>query len=173
VPQNHPLISKLGRRFSLRLDTLGCSGALAVFGRAIALRHIIVVLTSEMWLSAGEVAQQPCLPGSSSSAHNQDMALMPHYINFPTTLTHTTNSGLLHRRANRRRSDPRRPSAMAAGSPADWALESPAIVRTRVYRLPASREITASCIESARAVIRTRLAQSGARLAWLLNKTFH
>ena len=57
------------------------------------------------------------------------------------------------------------------GRPAEWALESLAIVRTRVYRLPASREITASYIESARAVIRTRLAQAGARVAWLLNET--
>jgi S1/P1 Nuclease len=57
------------------------------------------------------------------------------------------------------------------GTPADWALESLAVVRTRVYRLPASAEINASYIESARAVIRTRLAQAGVRLAWLLNQT--
>jgi nuclease S1 len=54
------------------------------------------------------------------------------------------------------------------GTPADRALESLAVVRTRVYRLPASGEINASYIESARAVIRIRLAQAGARLAWLL-----
>jgi hypothetical protein len=57
------------------------------------------------------------------------------------------------------------------GTPADWALESLAIVRAQVYRLPASGEINAAYIESARAVIRTRLAQSGARLASLLNET--
>ena len=57
------------------------------------------------------------------------------------------------------------------GSPADWALESLAIVRAQVYRLPASGEINASYIDAARAVIRTRLAQAGARLAWMLNET--
>ena len=55
------------------------------------------------------------------------------------------------------------------GTPSDWALESLAIVRTKVYRLPASSEITADYTESARAVIRTRLVQAGARLAWVLN----
>jgi hypothetical protein len=57
------------------------------------------------------------------------------------------------------------------GTPAEWALESLAIVRAQVYRLPASREIAGDYVEAARAVIRTRLAQSGARLAWLLNET--
>jgi nuclease S1 len=56
------------------------------------------------------------------------------------------------------------------GTPADWALESLAIVRTQVYRFPASGEIDATYIEVARAVIRTRLLQAGARLAWLLNE---
>ena len=32
--------------------------------------------------------------------------------------------------------------------------------------------ITASYVEQARAVIRTRLAQAGARLGWFLNQTF-
>ncbi len=54
------------------------------------------------------------------------------------------------------------------GIPADWALESLAIVRAQLYRLPASGEINASYVEAARAVIRTRLAQAGLRLAWLL-----
>ena len=58
------------------------------------------------------------------------------------------------------------------GTPADWALESLAIVRAQVYRLPASGEINGSYTEAARAVIRTRLAQAGARLALLLNNTF-
>ena len=57
------------------------------------------------------------------------------------------------------------------GTPAEWALESLAIVRAQVYRLPASGEIGAPYIESARAVIRSRLAQAGARLAWMLNET--
>jgi hypothetical protein len=46
------------------------------------------------------------------------------------------------------------------GTPADWALESLAIVRAQVYPLPSSGEISASYIESGRAVIRTRLAQA-------------
>jgi nuclease S1 len=58
------------------------------------------------------------------------------------------------------------------GTPADWALESLAIVRAQVYRLPASGEITVSYVESARAVIRTRLRQAGARLGWMLNTAF-
>ena len=57
------------------------------------------------------------------------------------------------------------------GTPADWALESLAVVRAQVYRLPASGEIETTYIEAARAVIRTRLAQAGARLAFLLNET--
>ena len=56
------------------------------------------------------------------------------------------------------------------GTPAKWALESLAIVRTQVFRLPASGEITGTYIESARAVIRTRLAQAGVRLPWMLNE---
>jgi hypothetical protein len=39
------------------------------------------------------------------------------------------------------------------GTAAEWALESLAIVRAQVYRLPASGEINASYIEAARAVI--------------------
>jgi hypothetical protein len=34
------------------------------------------------------------------------------------------------------------------GSPADWALESLAIVRAQEYRLPSSGEISASYIEA-------------------------
>ena len=58
------------------------------------------------------------------------------------------------------------------GIAADWALESLAIVRAQVYRLPESSEINAAYIERARPVIRTRLAQAGARLALLLNEMF-
>jgi hypothetical protein len=57
------------------------------------------------------------------------------------------------------------------GTPAESALESLAIVRAQVYRFAASGEINASYLELARAVIRTRLAQAGARLAWILNET--
>jgi hypothetical protein len=56
------------------------------------------------------------------------------------------------------------------GTPAEWALESLAIVRAQVYRLPASGEIEPSYTEASRAVIRTRLAQAGARLASMLNE---
>jgi nuclease S1 len=59
------------------------------------------------------------------------------------------------------------------GTPADWALESLAIVRALVYRLPTSGEINANYTEAAHAVIRTRFAQAGARLAWLLNETLN
>jgi S1/P1 Nuclease len=59
------------------------------------------------------------------------------------------------------------------GTPADWALESLAMVRTQFYRLPAVGEINSSYVEAARAVIRIRLVQAGVRLAWMLNKTFH
>ena len=57
------------------------------------------------------------------------------------------------------------------GTPAEWALESLAIVRAQVYRLPVSGEINGSYIEAGRALIRTRLAQAGVRLGWLLNET--
>jgi nuclease S1 len=57
------------------------------------------------------------------------------------------------------------------GTPEQWTLESLAVVRSRVYLLPASREVKATYIEKARAVIRTRLVQAGARLASMLNET--
>jgi S1/P1 Nuclease len=57
-----------------------------------------------------------------------------------------------------------------SGTPEQWALESLAIVRAQVYRFPASGEIDSSYIGPARAVIRTRLAQAAARLAWMLNE---
>jgi nuclease S1 len=46
-------------------------------------------------------------------------------------------------------------------SPADWALEPLTIVRAQVYRLPASGEINATYVESARRVTRTRLGSAG------------
>ena len=57
------------------------------------------------------------------------------------------------------------------GTPEQWALESLAVVRSQVYLLPPSGEIKAAYVEKARAVIRTRLAQAGARLASMLNET--
>jgi hypothetical protein len=51
-----------------------------------------------------------------------------------------------------------------------WALESLAIMRAQVYRLPVTGEITPDYTERARPVIGTRLAQAGARLAWTLNE---
>ena len=57
------------------------------------------------------------------------------------------------------------------GTPAEWALESLAIVRAQVYRLPASGEIDTTYIEPSCAVIRSRLAQAGARLAWMLHES--
>jgi hypothetical protein len=59
-----------------------------------------------------------------------------------------------------------------SGTPEQWALESLAIVRTRVYLMPASAEIDARYTARARPVLRIRLAQAGARLAALLNETF-
>jgi nuclease S1 len=58
-----------------------------------------------------------------------------------------------------------------SGTPEQWALESLAVVRTRVYRLHDTSDITPTYIGRARPVIRTRLAQAGARLAWMLNST--
>jgi S1/P1 Nuclease len=57
------------------------------------------------------------------------------------------------------------------GTPERWALESLAVVRSQVSLLPGSGEIKPAYIEKARAVIRTRLAQAGLRLAALLNET--
>jgi hypothetical protein len=57
-------------------------------------------------------------------------------------------------------------------NPADWALESLAIVRAQGYRLPASGEINGSYTEGARAVIRPRLPKAGSTLAGLLTQTF-
>jgi len=57
------------------------------------------------------------------------------------------------------------------GTPTEWALESLAIVRAQVYRLPSSGEISANYIESARAVIQTLMGQAGARMALVLNES--
>ena len=54
---------------------------------------------------------------------------------------------------------------------AQWVLESLAIVRTRVYRLPASGEDQYSLQRTGGFGDRDRLAQAGARLAWMLNET--
>ena len=58
------------------------------------------------------------------------------------------------------------------GTLADWALESLAIVRAQVYRIPASGEITREYAVRARQIIQIRLVQAGARLALMLNQAF-
>ena len=44
-----------------------------------------------------------------------------------------------------------------------------AIVRSVVYRVPKSREISERYVESTRAMIQPHLAQAGVRLVWLLD----
>ena len=56
-----------------------------------------------------------------------------------------------------------------AGSPKEWADESLALTIKYVYPLPASHEISDGYAKRAMPVIKKRLAQAGARLAWLLN----
>ena len=48
-----------------------------------------------------------------------------------------------------------------ASTPDQWALESLAILRTRVYPLPASGEIRERYRQRARPIIRTRLRKLG------------
>jgi hypothetical protein len=64
----------------------------------------------------------------------------------------------------RRRSPMMSATTGSKGQRQTGALESLAIVRAQVYRLPASGEFNASYTEAARAVMRTRLAQAGAKL---------
>lgn len=47
------------------------------------------------------------------------------------------------------------------GTPADWALESLAVVRAQVYRLPASGEINATYVESARDAVSAGRSETG------------
>jgi hypothetical protein len=56
-----------------------------------------------------------------------------------------------------------------AGDPKQWTDESLMLVRSHAYNTGASLELSHDYVEKARPVVRTRLAQAGVRLAWLLN----
>ncbi len=59
-----------------------------------------------------------------------------------------------------------------SGDPVQWTDESLMLVRTRAYSLGQSVELSDHYVELARPVVRTRLAQAGICLAWLLNSAF-
>lgn len=59
-----------------------------------------------------------------------------------------------------------------SGGPVQWTDESLMLVRSRAYSLGQSVELSDEYVEMARPVVRTRLAQAGIRLAWLLNAVF-
>src|SRR5437762_9355613 len=59
--------------------------------------------------------------------------------------------------------------AWQSGTPKDWANESIAINARYVYPLPESHEISEDYGKRALPILHKRLAQGGARLAWLLN----
>ena len=59
-----------------------------------------------------------------------------------------------------------------SGGPVQWTDESLMLVRSRAYGLGLSVELSDQYVEMARPVVRTRLAQAGIRLAWLLNSVF-
>jgi len=56
-----------------------------------------------------------------------------------------------------------------AGDPAEWTNESFVLVRSHAYNTGPSVELSDDYVEKARPIVRTRLAQAGIRLAWLLN----
>jgi len=56
-----------------------------------------------------------------------------------------------------------------SGDPAVWTNESLVLVRSHGYNTGGSVELSEGYVEKARAIVRTRLAQAGIRLAWLLN----
>ncbi len=56
-----------------------------------------------------------------------------------------------------------------AGDPAQWTNESLMLVRSHAYNTEPSAELSDDYVEKSRPIIRTRLAQAGIRLAWLLN----
>jgi hypothetical protein len=58
------------------------------------------------------------------------------------------------------------------GGPVQWTDESLTLVRFRTYGVGQSVELSDEYVEMARPVVRTRLAQAGIRLAWLLNSAF-
>jgi hypothetical protein len=55
------------------------------------------------------------------------------------------------------------------GDPAQWTNESLMLVRSHAYNTGASVELSEDYVEKARPIVRTRMAQAGIRLAWLLN----
>jgi hypothetical protein len=56
-----------------------------------------------------------------------------------------------------------------AGRPKQWTEESLALARSHAYNTGLSAELSDDYVEKARPIVRTRLAQAGIRLAWLLN----
>jgi hypothetical protein len=56
-----------------------------------------------------------------------------------------------------------------AGDPKQWTDESLTLVRSHAYNIGSSVELSDDYVEKARPIVRTRLAQAGVRLAWLLN----
>ena len=59
-----------------------------------------------------------------------------------------------------------------AGDPAAWTNESLRLVRSHAYNTGSSAELSEDYVEKARPIVRTRIAQAGIRLAWLLNGAF-
>jgi hypothetical protein len=57
-----------------------------------------------------------------------------------------------------------------AGDPVQWTNESLALVRSHAYDTEPSAELSDDYVDKARPIVRTRLAQAGIRLAWLLKK---
>lgn len=56
-----------------------------------------------------------------------------------------------------------------AGDAKEWTNESLILGRSHAYKTGLSVELSADYVEKARPIVRTRLAQAGIRLAWLLN----
>ena len=56
-----------------------------------------------------------------------------------------------------------------AGDPTQWTNESLMLVRSHAYNIGPSVELSDDYVEKARPIVRSRLAQAGIRLAWLLN----
>lgn len=59
-----------------------------------------------------------------------------------------------------------------AGGPERWTDESLSLVRSHAYDTEPGAEVSEAYVEKARPVVRTRLAQAGVRLGWLLNNAF-
>ena len=56
-----------------------------------------------------------------------------------------------------------------AGDPKQWTNESLMLMRSHAYNIGPSLELSDDYVEKARPIVRSRLAQAGIRLAWLLN----